>query len=58
MLRERAEEIGGDTLEAFFTRQQLVRLPLGGITVGRGESGETAVEVTYRFGPPSVWATV
>jgi hypothetical protein len=23
-----------------------------GITVGRGEGGETTVEVTYRFGPP------
>jgi site-specific DNA recombinase len=52
MLRERAEEIEEDTPEAFLRRQQLVRLLVDGITVGRGEDGETTVEVTYRFGPP------
>ena len=51
-LRTRAEEIEGDTPEAFFKRQQLVRLLVDGIAVGRGEGGETIVEVTYRFGPP------
>jgi hypothetical protein len=52
MLRGRVEEIEEDTPEAFFKRQQLVRLLVDGITVGRGEDGETTVEVTYRFGPP------
>ena len=41
-----------DTPESFIKRQQLVRLLVGGITLGRDEDGETTVEVTYRFGPP------
>ena len=52
LLRERAEEIEDDTPEAFLRRQQLVRLLVEGITLGRDEDGETTVEVTYRFGPP------
>jgi hypothetical protein len=52
MLRERIEEIEEDTPEAYFKRQQLVRLLVDGIAVGRGEGGETMVEITYRFGPP------
>jgi site-specific DNA recombinase len=52
MLRERAEEIEEETPEAFLKRQQLVRLLVDGITVGRGEDGEVTVEITYRFGPP------
>jgi hypothetical protein len=52
MLRERVEEIEENTPEAFFKRQQLVRLLVDGITVGRGEDEETTVEVTYRFEPP------
>ncbi len=52
VLRERAEEIEEDTPEAFDKRQQLVRLLVEGVTLGRDEDGETTVEVTYRFGPP------
>jgi hypothetical protein len=52
MLRECVEEIEEDMPEAFFRRQQLVRLLVDGITVDRRPNGETAVEVTYRFGPP------
>jgi hypothetical protein len=53
LLRERAEEIEDDTPEAFYKRQQLVRLLVEGITFGRDEDGKTSVEVTYRFGPPT-----
>ena len=50
-LRERVEEIEGDTPEAYRKRRQLVKLLVAGITVGRGpESVE--VQITYRFGPP------
>jgi hypothetical protein len=52
LLRVRAEEIEEDTPEAFIKRQQLVRLLVEGVTLGKGEDGETTVEVTYRFGPP------
>jgi site-specific DNA recombinase len=52
VLRERAEEIEDDTPETFIKRQQLVRLLLEGITLGRNEDGKITVEVTYRFGPP------
>ncbi len=52
VLRERAEEVEENTPQAFIKRQQLVRLLAERITLGRGEDGETAVEVTYRFGPP------
>ena len=52
MLRERAEEVEEDTPEAFAKRQQLVRLLVERITLGRGEGGEATVQVTYRFGPP------
>jgi hypothetical protein len=52
-LRKRVEEIEADTPDAFLKRQQLVRLLVDRITVGRGESGETTVEITYRFGPPN-----
>jgi len=51
-LRERVEEIEGDTPEAFTKRQQLVRLLVGRIVVGKDESGDATVEITYRFGPP------
>ncbi len=46
------EEIEEDTPEAFLKRQQLVRLMVEEITLGKGEDGETTVEITYRFGPP------
>ena len=52
MLRERAEEIEDDTPEAFVKRQQLVRLLVEGITLGRDEDEKITVEVNYRFGPP------
>ena len=52
VLRERAEEIEDDTPEAFVKRQQLVRLLVEGITLGRDEDGEPTVVVTYRFGSP------
>jgi site-specific DNA recombinase len=51
-LRERAEEIEEDTPEAFFKRQQLVRLLVERIITGRDYNGDTTVEITYRFGPP------
>jgi hypothetical protein len=51
-LWERVEEIEEDTPEAFLKRQQLVRLLVDKITLGRSEDGQTTVEVTYRFGPP------
>jgi hypothetical protein len=51
LLRERVEEIEEDTPEAFFKRQQLVRLLLERITINR-EGRETTVMITYRFGPP------
>jgi hypothetical protein len=53
LLRERAEEIEEDTPEAFYKRQQLVRLLVEGVTLGRDEDGQTSVEVIYRFGPPN-----
>ena len=51
-LMDRVEEIEEDTPGAFLKRQQLVRLLVDRITVGRGESGESTVEITYRFAPP------
>jgi hypothetical protein len=51
-LRERLEEIEEDTPEAFLKRQQLVRLLVEEITIGKSEDGKTTAEVTYRFGPP------
>jgi hypothetical protein len=51
-LRERTDEIEDDTPEAFIKRQQLVRLLVDGIALGKDEDGKTTVEVTYRFGPP------
>jgi hypothetical protein len=51
-LRERAEEIEEDTPEALDKRQQIVRLLVEGVTLGRDEDGETTAVITYRFGPP------
>jgi site-specific DNA recombinase len=51
-LAKRAEEVEEDTPEAFLKCQQLVRLLVERITTGKGEGGETTVEITYRFGPP------
>jgi site-specific DNA recombinase len=52
-LRERIEEVEGDTPEAFYKRQQLVRLLVERVMLTRGEDGKTTVQVTYRFGPPT-----
>jgi site-specific DNA recombinase len=52
VLRNRVEEIEADTPDAFVKRQQLVKMLVDRITVGRGKSGETTVEITYHFGPP------
>jgi len=57
VLRERAEEIEEDTPEAFQKRQRLVRLLVERITLNR-EGRDTAVEITYRFGPPDDRAEV
>jgi hypothetical protein len=58
LLRERAEEIEEDTPEAFFKRQQLVRLLVDRIALHRGEGRKTTVMITYRFGPPDGRAEV
>ncbi|HKH12527.1 MAG TPA: recombinase zinc beta ribbon domain-containing protein, partial [Rubrobacter sp.] len=53
-LRERVEDVEGDTPEAFAARRRLVGLLVGSITAGRREEdGRTEVSVTYRFDPPS-----
>jgi site-specific DNA recombinase len=52
-LRERIAEVEGDTETAFEKRRKLARLLVERITVGRSEDGQTQVEITYRFGPPS-----
>jgi hypothetical protein len=52
-LSERIVEVEEDTPEAFEKRRELVRLLVGRITVDRGEDGQSQVEITYRFGPPS-----
>ena len=58
VLRERAEEIEEDTPEALDKRQQLVRLLVEGVTLGRDEDGETTAVITYRFGPPDGTADI
>jgi hypothetical protein len=52
-LREHVSEVESDGREAFKQRRQLVRFLVQSITVGRDEDGNTRVEVTYRFGPPT-----
>jgi hypothetical protein len=51
-LRERVEEVEGDTEEAFDKRRELVKLLVERINVDRDEDGRTQVQITYRFGPP------
>jgi hypothetical protein len=51
-LRERVEEVEGDTEEAFEERRELVKLLVERINAGRDEDGNTRVAITYRFGPP------
>ena len=53
-LRERIAEVEKDTEEAYRARQQLVKLLVQSITIGkRREGGSIEVRITYRFGPPS-----
>jgi site-specific DNA recombinase len=53
VLRQRLEEVEGDTEEAFRVRRQLVKLLVAGITARKREDGSgTEVSITYRFGPP------
>ena len=52
-LRERVEEIEGDTPEAFQARRRLVKLLVQSISAGkRPGDGRTEIKITYRFGPP------
>ncbi len=57
MLRERVSEVEEDTPEAFYKRQQLVRLLVERVTLHR-EGRDTTIEITYRFGPPDANAEV
>ena len=52
-LRERADEVEEDTLEAFLKRQRLVRLLVGRITLHESEIGKTAVTIPTASGRPS-----
>ena len=52
-LRERIEEVEGDTLEAFQARQRLVKLLVQSISAGKHPEDERVeLQITYRFGPP------
>ena len=52
-LRDRIEEVEGDTEEAFRARRRLVKLLVQSISAGkRPDDGRTEVRITYRFGPP------
>ena len=51
-LRERVEQVEGDTEEAFEKRRELVKLLVERINVDRDEDDHTQVQITYRFGPP------
>lgn len=52
-MRERIEEVEGDTLEAFQARRRLVKLLVQSISAGKHpEDGRVELQRTYRFGPP------
>jgi site-specific DNA recombinase len=51
-LRERLAEVEGESEEAYQARRELVKLLVAGITAGKQEDGRSAVQITYRFGPP------
>jgi hypothetical protein len=54
VLRQRLEEVEGDTEEAFRVRRQLVKLLVAGITARKRQEGSgTEVRIAYRFGPPT-----
>lgn len=46
--------VARSTEEALKARRELARLLVERISVARGEDGRPRVEVTYRFGPPTV----
>jgi hypothetical protein len=48
----RVEEVEEDTEVALEKRRELIRLLVEKITVGRDETGQPRVHITYRFGPP------
>ncbi|HEV2093701.1 MAG TPA: hypothetical protein VGR18_11100, partial [Rubrobacter sp.] len=57
-LRERVEEVEGDTEEAFQARRRLVKLLVQSISAGkRADDGRTEIQITYRFGPPPAEAS-
>ena len=47
-------EVEKDTPEAFRERKQLVELLVETVSVGKQDDGRAEIQVTYRFGPPSV----
>jgi hypothetical protein len=55
-LRKQLSKVEADTEEAYHTRRRLVELLVAGIRVGRKGDGSPKIEITYRFGPPSVAA--
>jgi hypothetical protein len=56
-LRERVEEVEGDTPAAFEARRRLVKLLVQSISAGKRPNDDgrlrTEIQITYRFGPPS-----
>jgi hypothetical protein len=53
-LRENLQEVEADTQEALVKRRELVRLLVERIVVSQTEEGRPKVDITYRFGPPTV----
>ncbi len=51
-LASRVEEVEENTEEALEKRRELIRLLVEKVTVGRDETGQVRVHITYRFGPP------
>ena len=57
-LKERVEEVEGDTEKALRARRQLVKLLVQSISAGkRPDDGRTEIRITYRFGPPPAEAS-
>ena len=56
-LRERVEEVEGDTPAAFEARRRLVKLLVQSISAGKRPDDDgrlrTEIQIIYRFGPPS-----
>ena len=55
-LRKQLSKVEAETEEAYQTRRRLMELLVAGIRVGRKGDGSPKIEITYRFGPPSVAA--